>query len=142
MQGLVLLLSCTRVSSSSGLVCWNRCDNITQGFGSCPVRSTWKAVAFFGKRVHEICPRNGYFQLGIFSKKFSDPYCMYQWVVRGLSPMRIVLCGCGIAAIAGVLVQIALHWLCGPGFPDKQSPFRKEAEDWEMVPMANATSRW
>ncbi|MDD5289222.1 MAG: hydrogenase small subunit, partial [Dehalococcoidales bacterium] len=51
---------------------------LISGLVSVELDADGRPLDFFGKRVHENCPRNGYFQLGQFSKKFSDPYCMYQ----------------------------------------------------------------
>lgn len=95
-----------------------------------------RPVAFFGKRVHDICPRNGYFQLGQFSKKFSDPYCMYQLGCKG--PVTYADCPQRMWN-SGTNWCIGANSLCigcvEPGFPDKLSPLRKEPEDWQVVPL-------
>jgi hydrogenase small subunit len=96
-----------------------------------------RPLNFFGKRIHENCPRNGYFQLGQFSKKFSDPYCMYQLGCKG--PVTYADCPSRLWN-GGTNWCIGANSLCigcvEPGFPDGMSPFRKKAEDWEVVPLA------
>lgn len=96
-----------------------------------------RPVAFYGKRIHDICPRNGYFQLGQFSKKFSDPYCMYHLGCKGPvtyadCPLRTWNDGSNWCVGANSLCIGCVE----PGFPDKLSPLRKKAEDWEVVPLA------
>ncbi|MDD5287931.1 MAG: hypothetical protein PHY28_02305, partial [Dehalococcoidales bacterium] len=101
-----------------------------------------RPLDFFGKRVHENCPRNGYFQLGQFSKKFSDPYCMYQLGCKG----PVTYADCPIRLWNG-----GTNWCVGanslcigcvqPGFPDAMSPLRKQAEGWEVVPLATPNEK-
>lgn len=96
-----------------------------------------RPLAFYGKRIHEICPRNGYFQLGQFSKKFSDPYCMYQLGCKG--PVTYADCPIRLWN-SGNSWCVGANSLCigcvEPGFPDIMSPLMKKAEGWEVDPLA------
>ncbi len=57
--------------------------------------------AFYGKLIHENCPRRAYFDEGKFAKKFGDEGCLYELAVKAPSLMRIALYGAGTAARTG-----------------------------------------
>jgi hydrogenase small subunit len=107
------------------------------GLKSVKVDANGRPLDFYGKRVHENCPRNGYFQLGQFSKKFSDPYCMYELGCKG--PLSFADCPIRLWN-SGNNWCVGANSLCigcvQPGFPDVSSPFMKRAEDWEVTPLA------
>ncbi|MBN1374651.1 MAG: hydrogenase small subunit [Dehalococcoidia bacterium] len=110
---------------------------LLNGLEAVKVDQHGRPIVFYGKRIHDICPRNGYFQLGQFSKKFSDPYCMYQLGCKG--PVTYADCPSRMWN-SGTNWCIGANSLCigctEPGFPDKLSPLRKEVEDWQVVPLA------
>ncbi len=107
------------------------------GLSAVKVDSNGRPTDFYGKRIHENCPRNGYFQLGQFSKKFSDPYCMYQLGCKGPvtyadCPLRLWNSGNNWCVGANSLCIGCVE----PGFPDAMSPLRKKAEGWEVNPLS------
>jgi hydrogenase small subunit len=115
---------------------------LLQGLNAVELDSDGRPLAFYGKRVHENCPRNGYFQLGQFSKKFSDPYCMYQLGCKG----PITYADCPIRLWnSGTNWCVGCNSLCigcvQPGFPDITSPFMKKAEDFELNPLATPPAK-
>jgi hydrogenase small subunit len=107
------------------------------GLQAVKVDADGRPTDFYGIRVHDRCPRNGYFQLGQFSKKFSEPYCMYQLGCKG----PLTFADCPIR-----LWNSANNWCVGanslcigcvqPGFPDVMSPLMKKAEDWQVNPLS------
>ena len=90
--------------------------------------------AFYGKLIHENCPRRAYFDEGKFAKKFGDPGCMNELGCKG--PVTYSDCptrswnhgtnwpiGSGSPCIGCV----------EPGFPDLVSPFYQKLDD-EALP--------
>jgi hydrogenase small subunit len=105
------------------------------GLDAVKLDANGRPLDFYSQRVHDRCPRNGYFALGQFSKKLSDPYCMYQLGCNG--PLSFA--DCPIRRW-----NSSTNWCVGassmcigcvePGFPDKFTPFRKQAEESTLPP--------
>lgn len=103
--------------------------------------------AFYGKLIHENCPRRAYFDEGKFAKRLSDEGCLYELGCKG--PITYADCptrqwnngvnwviGCGAPCMGCV----------EPGFPDLVSPFYEKTsdlalpnigEDWGKEAQAN-----
>jgi hydrogenase small subunit len=104
------------------------------GLESVKLDALKRPVDYYGLRVHDNCPRQGYFHLGIFSRKFSDPYCMYQLGCKG--PISYADC-------PKRMWNSSTNWCIGanaicigcvnPGFPDESTPFMKKPADWELA---------
>jgi hydrogenase small subunit len=47
------------------------------GLGSVEVDSLGRPKAFFGRLIHDMCPRRKYYDVGKFATKLSEPYCLY-----------------------------------------------------------------
>jgi hydrogenase small subunit len=96
-----------------------------------------RPVDYYGLRIHDNCPRQGYFNLGIFSKKFSDSYCMYQLGCKG--PVTYADCPKRLWN-SGTNWCIGANSICigcvNPGFPDASTPFMKKPADWELGALA------
>jgi hydrogenase small subunit len=104
------------------------------GLESVKLDALKRPVDYYGLRVHDNCPRQGYFHLGIFSQKFSDPYCMYQLGCKG--PISYADC-------PKRMWNSSTNWCIGanalctgcvnPGYPDESTPFMKKPADWELA---------
>jgi hydrogenase small subunit len=113
-------------------------DILAFGFDAVKLDEFGRPLDFYGKLIHEKCPRFSYFEGGRFSRKFSDPYCMYQLGCKGPithadCPTRLWNSGTNWCVGANSLC----HGCVEPGFPDKFSPFRRQMEDgkWELEPL-------
>ena len=51
--------------------------------GSIKVDKDLRPVKFYGKLIHDQCPRRGSFNAGQFAKNFGDPDCMYELGCKG-----------------------------------------------------------
>jgi hydrogenase small subunit len=90
--------------------------------------------AFYGKLVHENCPRRAYFEEGKFAKNFSEPGCLNELGCKG--PVSYADCPTR-------LWNHGVNWCIGaggsclgcsePGFPDLLSPFYVKLSD-EALP--------
>jgi hydrogenase small subunit len=105
------------------------------GLESVEVDSMKRPVAFYGKLIHDNCPRRGYFDAGQFAKKFSEPYCLYELGCKG----PVTYADCPIR-----------HWNSGTswcigasspcigcasmGFPDEVSPVMSLAPLYSITP--------
>ena len=101
-----------------------------------------RPTMFYGELIHHNCPRYSYFERGQFSKKFSDPYCMYQLGCKGPvthadCPKRLWNSGTNWCVGANSLC----HGCAEPGFPDfadlpdVSSTIRRKPEAWEVLPL-------
>ena len=75
--------------------------------------------AFYGKLVHDLCPRRGYFDMGVFASDYGEEGCFYQLGCKGpISGCDIPLRGWN----SGVNSCIKSGGLCigctEPSFPD------------------------
>ena len=105
------------------------------GLGSLEVDGMGRPVAFYGKLIHDNCPRRGHFDAGLFAKKFSEPYCLYELGCKG----PVTYADCPIR-----------HWNSGTswcvgssspcigcasmGFPDEVSPIMSLAPLYTVTP--------
>ena len=99
-----------------------------------------RPTMFYGELIHHNCPRYSYFERGQFSKKFSDPYCMYQLGCKGPvthadCPKRLWNSGTNWCVGANSLC----HGCAEPSFPDfagylpeGSSSIRRQPASWEM----------
>lgn len=85
---------------------------------------------FYGKLIHENCPRRAYFDEGKFAKHLSDEGCLYELGCKGPithadCPLRLWnngtnwVIGCGAPCMGCV----------EPGFPDLVSPFYEKTAE-------------
>lgn len=79
--------------------------------------------AFFGKLIHENCPRRAYYDEGKFAKKLGDPGCLYELGCKGPvtyadCPTRLWNNGVNWCVGSGAPCM----GCCEPGFPDVVSP--------------------
>ena len=99
-----------------------------------------RPTMFYGELIHHNCPRYSYFERGQFSKKFSDPYCMYQLGCKGPvthadCPKRLWNSGTNWCVGANSLC----HGCAEPSFPDFKdylpegsSSIRRQPASWEV----------
>ena len=105
------------------------------GLGSVEVDDMGRPLAFYEKLIHDNCPRRGYFDEGIFAKKFSEPYCLYELGCKG----SVTHSDCPVR-----LWNSGTNWCVGsnspcigcvePGFPDELSPLKTLAPLWAVTP--------
>lgn len=91
--------------------------------------------AFYGKLIHENCPRRAYFEEGKFARKFGDPGCLNELGCKG--PVTYADCPTR-------LWNHGTNWCIGsggscigcvePGFPDVLAPFYQKLTD-EALPI-------
>ena len=92
-----------------------------------------RPLAFYGKLIHENCPRRAYFDEGKFAKKFGDEGCLYELGCKG--PITYADCplrhwnrgtnwGIGAGAPCNGCTQ--------PEFPDLVAPFYEKITDVEQ----------
>jgi hydrogenase small subunit len=89
--------------------------------------------AFYGKLIHENCPRRAYFDEGKFAKKFGDEGCLYELGCKG----PITYADCPLRKWNG-----GTNWVIGAGapcngctqpeFPDQTAPFYEKLVDVEL----------
>jgi hydrogenase small subunit len=89
--------------------------------------------AFYGKLIHENCPRRAYFDEGKFAKKFGDEGCLYELGCKG----PITYADCPLRRWNG-----GTNWVIGAGapcngctqpeFPDESAPFYEKLVDIDL----------
>jgi len=89
--------------------------------------------AFYGKLIHENCPRRAYFDEGKFAKKFGDEGCMYELGCKG--PMTYADCplrkwNSGTNWVIGA--GAPCNGCTQPEFPDMTAPFYERLVDVEL----------
>ena len=85
---------------------------------------------YYGKLVHETCPRRADFDAGRFAGKFGDDGCMYELGCKGPvtyadCPTRMWNSGTNWCIGAGS----PCHGCVEPGFPDALSPLYKKIDE-------------
>ncbi|ACD51226.1 Ni/Fe hydrogenase [Clostridium botulinum] len=95
-------------------------------YGTIDLDEEGRPVAFYGKTIHEICPKRKFFDKGIFAKKLGDPECLYEIGCKG--PITKVYCPIS-------RWNQSDNWPIGDrtpcigcarkGFPDAMEPFTK-----------------
>jgi hydrogenase small subunit len=89
--------------------------------------------AFYGKLIHENCPRRAYFDEGKFAKKFGDEGCLYELGCKGPityadCPLRRWNSGTNWVIGAGA----PCNGCTQPEFPDQTAPFYEKLVDVEL----------
>ncbi len=89
--------------------------------------------AFYGKLVHENCPRRAYFDEGKFAKKFGDEGCLYELGCKGPityadCPLRRWNSGTNWVIGAGA----PCNGCTQPEFPDQTAPFYEKLVDVDL----------
>jgi hydrogenase small subunit len=89
--------------------------------------------AYYGKLIHENCPRRAYFDEGKFAKKFGDEGCLYELGCKG----PITYADCPLRKWNN-----GTNWVIGAGapcngctqpeFPDQTAPFYEKLIDVEL----------
>ncbi len=92
-----------------------------------------RPLAFYGKLIHENCPRRAYFDEGKFAKKFGDEGCLYELGCKGPitysdCPLRRWNNGTNWVIGAGA----PCNGCTQPEFPDQTSPFYEKLKDVEL----------
>jgi hydrogenase small subunit len=89
--------------------------------------------AFYGKLIHENCPRRAYFDEGKFAKKFGEDGCLYELGCKGPityadCPLRRWNSGTNWVIGAGA----PCNGCTQPEFPDLTAPFYEKLVDVEL----------
>jgi len=89
---------------------------------------------FYGKLVHETCPRRADFDAARFAKKFGDAGCLYLLGCRGPAsyadcPTRMWNSGTNWCIGAGS----PCHGCVEPDFPDRLSPFYRKIDEKRLA---------
>jgi len=92
-----------------------------------------RPLAFYGKLIHENCPRRAYFDEGKFAKKFGDEGCLYELGCKGPityadCPLRRWNSGTNWVIGAGA----PCNGCTQPEFPDNTSPFYEKLQDVDL----------
>jgi len=92
-----------------------------------------RPLAFYGKLIHENCPRRAYFDEGKFAKKYGDEGCLYELGCKG--PITYSDCPLrrwnnGTNWVIGV--GAPCNGCTQPEFPDLTSPFYTKLEDIDL----------
>jgi len=92
-----------------------------------------RPLAFYGKLIHENCPRRAYFDEGKFAKKPGDEGCLYELGCKG----PITYADCPLRRWNN-----GTNWVIGAGapcngctqpeFPDQMAPFYEKLVDVEL----------
>jgi hydrogenase small subunit len=91
--------------------------------GPADVDAAGRLKAFYGKLIHDNCPRRAYFDAGQFAKHTGDPGCLYEIGCKGPQtyadcPIRMWNNGVNWCIGAGAPCIGCVE----PGFPDKLQP--------------------
>ncbi|MBI4303120.1 MAG: hydrogenase small subunit [Chloroflexi bacterium] len=97
-----------------------------------------RPLAFYGKLIHENCPRRAYFDEGKFAKKFGDEGCLYELGCKGPitysdCPLRKWNNGTNWVIGAGA----PCNGCTQPEFPDMTSPFYQKLADVDLPVIGN-----
>ncbi|MHC4713370.1 MAG: hydrogenase small subunit [Planctomycetota bacterium] len=89
-----------------------------------------RPLVYYGKQIHETCPRRADFDAGRFAKTFGDPGCMYELGCKGPvtyadCPTRMWNSGTNWCIGAGS----PCHGCVEPGFPDDLSPLYRKIDE-------------
>lgn len=92
-----------------------------------------RPVMYYGKNIHETCPRRADFDAGRFAEKFGDSGCLYQLGCKGPvtfadCPTRMWNSGTNWCVGAGS----PCHGCVEPDFPDRLSPLYEKIDEQRM----------
>ena len=92
-----------------------------------------RPTMYFGKQIHETCPRRADFDAGRFAKHFGEPGCLYELGCKGPvtyadCPTRMWNSGSNWCIGAGS----PCHGCVEPGFPDPLSPLYKKIDEQRL----------
>ncbi len=93
-----------------------------------------RPLAFYGKLIHENCPRRAYFDESKFAKKFGEEGCLYELGCKGPityadCPLRRWNSGTNWVIGAGA----PCNGCTQPEFPDLVAPFYEKLKDSDLV---------
>lgn len=93
-----------------------------------------RPTMFYGKCVHESCPRRADFDAGRFARKFGDPGCLYELGCKGPvtyadCPTRMWNSGTNWCIGAGS----PCHGCVEPDFPDRLSPLYRKIDETRLA---------
>ena len=92
-----------------------------------------RPTMFYGKCIHETCPRRADFDAARFARKFGDPGCLYELGCKGPvtfadCPTRMWNSGTNWCIGAGS----PCHGCVEPDFPDRLSPLYEKIDEERM----------
>jgi hydrogenase small subunit len=93
-----------------------------------------RPLAFYGKLIHDNCPRRGQFDQGMFAKDFSDDGCLYKLGCKG----PVTHSDCPIRKWNG-----GVNWIIGSGHPCMgcvEPTFPYGMDIYQVVPIHGTTA--
>jgi len=93
-----------------------------------------RPLVYFGRQIHETCPRRADFDAGRFARKFGDPGCLYELGCKGPvtyadCPTRMWNSGTNWCVGAGS----PCHGCVEPGFPDDLAPLYRKIDEERLA---------
>jgi len=103
------------------------------GLGAVAVDDIGRPTLFYGKLVHEACPRRADFDAGKFARSFGAPGCLYELGCKGPvtyadCPKRMWNSGTNWCIGAGS----PCHGCVEPDFPDRLSPLYRKIDQQRL----------
>ena len=103
------------------------------GLDAVEVDEIGRPKAYFGKLIHETCPRRPDFDAGKFAKNFGEPGCLYELGCKGPvtyadCPTRMWNTGTNWCVGAGS----PCHGCVEPDFPDRLSPLYRKIDEQRL----------
>jgi len=96
-----------------------------------------RPIEFYGKQIHENCPRRPDFDAGKFAKKIGDPGCLYQLGCKGpVSYADCPLRGFNNHTNWCITAGSPCHACTEPDFPDKLSPLYEKITEERLARFA------
>ena len=104
------------------------------GLAAIEVDEIGRPKLFYGKLVHENCPRRADFDAGKFAKAFGQPGCLYELGCKGPvtyadCPLRMWNTGTNWCIGAGS----PCHGCVEPDFPDRLSPLYRKIDEHRLA---------
>jgi len=96
-----------------------------------------RPIEFYGKQIHENCPRRPDFDAGKFAKKIGDPGCLYKLGCKGpVSYADCPLRGFNNHTNWCIAAGSPCHGCTEPDFPDKLSPLYEKINEERLARFA------